>query len=163
AEFMPHNGSRIRLDYTGTPITFDQGQGLLIEMQPRDRLLRISREEDLLSSQETTRMLVRGLAHEIKNPLGGIRGAAQLLDRELLDDEFHDYTRIIIEEADRLRNLLVRMLGPNKAFRLTTINIHEVLERVCGLIAAECEGRIQIQRDYDPSIPEFEVDKEQLI
>lgn len=163
AEFMLHNGSRIRLDYTVTPITFDQGQGLLIEMQPRDRLLRISREEDLLSNQETTRMLVRGLAHEIKNPLGGIRGAAQLLDRELVDDELHDYTRIIIEEADRLRNLVDRMLGPNKAFRLTSINIHEVLERVCGLIAAECEGRIHIQRDYDPSIPEFEGDKEQLI
>src|SRR5690606_3938036 len=109
AEFMLHNGSRIRLDYTVTPITFDQGQGLLIEMQPRDRLLRISREEDLLSNQETTRMLVRGLAHEIKNPLGGIRGAAQLLDRELVDDELHDYTRIIIEEADRLRNLVDRM------------------------------------------------------
>lgn len=163
AEFILHNGNRIRLDYTVTPIAFEDGPGLLIEMHPRDRLLRISREEDLLSNQETTRMLVRGLAHEIKNPLGGIRGAAQLLDRELRDESLHDYTRIIIEEADRLRNLVDRMLGPNKAFRLTKINIHEVLERVCGLITVEGEGQIQIIRDYDPSIPEFEGDKEQLI
>ncbi len=162
AEFILHTGLRIRLDYTVTPMP-GKHPGLMIEMQPRDRLLRISREEELLSKQETTRILVRGLAHEIKNPLGGIRGAAQLLDRELREEELHDYTRIIIEEADRLRNLVDRMLGPNKAFHLEPTTIHEVLERVCSLIEAECEDRIYLERDYDPSIPEFAGDKEQLI
>jgi two-component system, NtrC family, nitrogen regulation sensor histidine kinase GlnL len=163
AEFSLHSGSRIRVDYTVTPISTLKSPSLLIEIQPRDRLLRISREEDLLSKQETSRILVRGLAHEIKNPLGGIRGAAQLLDRELREARLHDYTQIIIEEADRLRNLVDRMLGPNKVFRLDPTNIHEVIERVAILIGAECEDRIELVRDYDPSIPEFPGEKEQLI
>ena len=132
-------------------------------LQPRDRLLRISREEDLITQQETTRILVRGMAHEIKNPLGGIRGAAQLLDRELSSADQREYTRVIIEEADRLRNLVDRMLGPNKALKPASVNIHEILERVRTLLEAECKGRVLFQRDYDPSLPEFSGDKEQLI
>jgi len=132
-------------------------------VHPRDRLLRITKEEAQLSKQETTKLLVRGLAHEIKNPLGGIRGAAQLLSRELPEEHLKDYTNVIIEEADRLRNLVDRMLGSNKLPSLAMTNVHEVLERVCSLVDAESQGRITLVRDYDPSIPEVLVDREQMI
>ncbi len=160
-ELLLTTGTRITVDYTVTPIGNDQ-PGLLMEVQSRDRLLRISREEDIIAQQETTRVLVRGMAHEIKNPLGGIRGAAQLLDRELTDDQ-KEYTQVIIEEADRLRSLVDRMLGPNHALKLALVNIHEVLERVKTLLEAESSGRLRFKRDYDPSLPEFMGDKEQLI
>ncbi|BEH13385.1 MULTISPECIES: nitrogen regulation protein NR(II) [Marinobacter] len=162
AEFALLSGSRLTVDYSVTPISLEPME-LLIEIQPRDRLMRISREEDIISQQETTRILVRGMAHEIKNPLGGIRGAAQLLDRELNDEDQREYTRVIIDEADRLRSLVDRMLGPNKALKIAPTNIHEVLERVRTLVEAESKGRVRLKRDYDPSIPEFPGDKEQLI
>ncbi|GBO85976.1 PAS domain-containing sensor histidine kinase [Marinobacter salsuginis] len=162
AEFLLTSGSRLTVDYSVTPISLEPTE-LLIEIQPRDRLMRISREEDIISQQETTRILVRGMAHEIKNPLGGIRGAAQLLDRELNSEDQREYTRVIIDEADRLRSLVDRMLGPNKALKLAPTNIHEILERVGTLLEAESKGRLNFERDYDPSIPEFKGDKEQLI
>lgn len=162
AEFLLTTGTRLTVDYSVSPIGSEQLE-LLVEIQPRDRLLRISREEDIISQQETSRILVRGMAHEIKNPLGGIRGAAQLLDRELNDDGQREYTRVIIDEADRLRSLVDRMLGPNRALKLAHTNIHEVLERVKTLLEAESRGEITFRRDYDPSIPEFLGDKEQLI
>lgn len=157
------SGQTINVDYAVTPI-LNRGQTLLLlEVHPRDRLLRITKEEAQLSQQETAKMLVRGLAHEIKNPLGGIRGAAQLLSRELPDDGLRDYTNVIIEEADRLRNLVDRMLGSNKLPSLSMTNIHEVLERVASLIEAEAQGSITLVRDYDPSIPDLLMDREQLI
>src|SRR5690606_26884733 len=108
------NGQQITVDYAVTPVPEAELRiSLILELQPLDRLLRISRDEGILSSQENTRALVRGLAHEIKNPLGGLRGAAQLLARELPDSGLKDYTNIIIQEADRLRNLVDRMLGPH--------------------------------------------------
>lgn len=103
------------------------------------------------------------MAHEIKNPLGGLRGAAQLLERELDNDELKEYTQIIIDEADRLRNLVDRMLGPAKPQNLSSTNIHEVLERVRQLTEADAGNRISIVRDYDPSIPNFTADPERLI
>ncbi|MEL0029008.1 MAG: nitrogen regulation protein NR(II), partial [Perlucidibaca sp.] len=136
---------------------------LLIEIQPRDRLLRIAREEAMLASHQATRKLVRGVAHEIKNPLGGIRGAAQLLERELPEAELTEYTRIIIEEADRLRALADRMLGPRRLPAMRTVNVHECVERVVNLLEAEADGRITIIRDYDPSLPEISADPDQLI
>jgi two-component system nitrogen regulation sensor histidine kinase GlnL len=136
---------------------------LLIEVQPLDRLLRISRDESLIAAQETTRNLVRGMAHEIKNPLGGIRGAAQLLARELPNEELGEYTNVIIEEADRLRNLVDRMLGPNQPIKYEALNVHEVFERIASLITAEGLDGLKINRDYDPSIPDIYGDKEQLI
>lgn len=136
---------------------------LLIEVQPRDRLLRIAREEAMLASHRATRTLVRGVAHEIKNPLGGIRGAAQLLERELPSEELKEYTRIIIEEADRLRALADRMLGPRRLPTVRSMNVHECLERVAGLLAAEADGRIQLIRDYDPSLPDIVADPDQII
>ncbi|PCM42825.1 nitrogen regulation protein NR(II) [Marinobacter sp. ANT_B65] len=161
-EFVLASGSRRVVDYSVSLLEHSP-PALLMEVQPQERLLRISREEDLLSQQETTRTLVRGMAHEIKNPLGGIRGAAQLLDRELNSEGQREYTKVIIEEADRLRSLVDRMLGPNKALRPAPTNIHEILERVRTLLEAESKGRLLFLRDYDPSLPEFSGDKEQLI
>ena len=158
------NGRTITADCAVTPIVDSQGKAsLIIELQPLDRLLRISREEGILSSQQHSQTLVRGLAHEIKNPLGGLRGAAQLLAKQLPDASLTDYTKIIIAEADRLTNLVDRMLGPHTIPKLEAVNIHEVLERVKSLVDAETAGNIAIERDYDPSIPEFDGDKEQLI
>lgn len=162
ADFLLLSGNRLIVDYTVSPVGQDSGQ-ILMEVLPRDRQLRISREEDLLSQQETTRTLVRGMAHEIKNPLGGIRGAAQLLDRELTDEGQKEYTQVIIAEADRLRGLVDRMLGPNRALKIAPTNVHEVLERVRTLLEAEGRGKLLFRRDYDPSIPDLPGDKEQLI
>ena len=155
------SGKKMIVDYTVTPLV-DQS-GLAIEVQPLDRLLRISREEALISAQETTRNLVKGLAHEIKNPLGGIRGAAQLLARQFPDAQIDEYTNIIIDESDRLRKLVDLMLGPHQASQWLHINIHELLSHIRTLIEAECAGEIDLKSDYDPSIPEFFGDREQLI
>jgi two-component system, NtrC family, nitrogen regulation sensor histidine kinase GlnL len=157
------SGQTLTVDYAVTPL-FSKGDTLLLlEVHPRDRLLRITKEEAQLSKQETTKLLVRGLAHEIKNPLGGIRGAAQLLARELPEESLKDYTNVIIEEADRLRNLVDRMLGSNKLPSLAMTNVHEVLERVGSLVEAESQGSITLVRDYDPSIPDVLIDREQMI
>ncbi|MDI1231281.1 MAG: nitrogen regulation protein NR(II) [Methylobacter sp.] len=136
---------------------------ILVELQQVDNHLRISKEEHLLTQQNTARLLVRGLAHEIKNPLGGLRGAAQLLDLELHDPELKEYTQIIIAESDRLQGLMDKMLGPNKLPNKKTINIHEVLERVRQLVQAEGSSSLTVKSDYDPSIPEILADKDQLI
>jgi two-component system nitrogen regulation sensor histidine kinase GlnL len=153
--------SNITVDYTVTP--FGDHEGLIMEIQPMDRLLRISREEMMTNSHETTRNLIRGMAHEIKNPLGGIRGAAQLLARELPNESLSEYTNVIIDEADRLRNLVDRMLGPNQLPKWQSLNIHESIERVVCIIRAESHDKLKLIRDYDPSIPNMEGDKEMLI
>lgn len=160
------NDETITVDYTITPV-FENGVALLLEIAPRERVHRISREEALVAQQETSKILVRGLAHEVKNPLGGIRGAAQLLDRvlskELNDPSLSEFTGVIIKEADRLRDLVDRMLGPLQPARMIDQNIHEVLEHVIQLVEAETGGRMSINRDYDPSIPNFPGDSERLI
>lgn len=161
AHWQLHNGQKLTVDYSVTPLP--DGEGLTIEIHSLDRLLRISREEALISSQETTRNLVRSMAHEIKNPLGGIRGAAQLLERELSDKSLEEFTQIIISEVDRLKNLVDRMLGPRQPLQFTPSNIHEVLEHVASVIKVEAGEGIRLKRDYDPSIPEFPGDKEQLV
>jgi len=156
-------GESISLDCTVTPILIGKGSGLLLECQSLDRHLRISRDELLLSQHQASRELIRGLAHEIKNPLGGIRGAAQLLEKELPDSGQREYTGVIIREADRLQNLVNRMLGPNRMPQKAPVNIHEVLEHVRQLCEAEGASDIHFLRDYDPSIPEIVADREQLI
>lgn len=161
ARWKLHNNQEIISDYTVAPAP-ELGQ-ITIEVQPLDRLLRISREEAIISSQETSRNLVRSLAHEIKNPLGGIRGAAQLLAREFENDQLDEYTRIIIEETDRLRNLVDRMLGPRNPPEVQEVNIHEVLEHVASVMTLQVHKSVRIARDYDPSIPEIYGDKTQLI
>lgn len=136
---------------------------IVIEMSPMDRHLRIARDEQLNTQFQATKELLRGLAHEIKNPLGGLRGAAQLLERELPSDELKEYTQVIIDEADRLRNLVDRMLASNNPPQLGRVNIHQVLERVCSLVSIEAAEGINIIRDYDPSLPELLADGDQLI
>lgn len=162
-EILLPSGNRAFIDYTAAPFTAVNPDWILMEISTRERLQRISREEELLANQATSRMLIRGLAHEIKNPLGGIRGAAQLLSRALKDEDQKDYTEIIIAESDRLRNLVDRMLGPHQALQMDSVNIHEVLERILSLIEVENDHPIRLVRDYDPSLPEFPGDKEQLI
>jgi len=160
-----HNTQTITIDCTVTPVEDSDNcqAGLLLEMTQVDRQLRIAREENLLNQNHTVRMLVRGMAHEIKNPLSGLRGAAQLLEGELHDNNLKEYTQVIIDEADRLQNLLNRMLGPNTPPRKQQINIHTVLERVNTLTQAEVSDNIDIARDYDPSIPDVFADPELLI
>jgi two-component system, NtrC family, nitrogen regulation sensor histidine kinase GlnL len=157
-------GEEIQVDLSITPVPGDaNGSCLLVEIQAVDRLLKISREEGQLHAQEATRAVIRGLAHEIKNPLGGIRGAAQLLARELPDEGLEEYTRVIIREADRLRDLVDRLLGPRQQLELQQLNIHEVLEHVRNLILAESGNQANLIRDYDPSLPELPGDRSQLI
>ena len=135
--------------------------GLLAELRPIEEQLRHAREERLVFEQQANRELIRNLAHEIKNPLGGLRGSAQLLERELDKPELREYTQVIIEEADRLQRLMDRMLTPHRTPRVEPLAIHEVLERVRSLVRAEFG--VEIERDYDPSLPEVLGDREQLI
>lgn len=136
---------------------------ILVEIHPIDRLIRITREENQLAQQQATRKILRGLAHEVKNPLGGLRGAAQLLGRQLESEELREYTSVIIEEADRLQNLVDRIVGPTRMPDKKEVNIHRILERVRSLVVAEVGDSISIQRDYDTSIPEIQADSELLI
>ena len=153
-----HLNRSLTVNVSATPILEeDNVKEILV-----DRQLRISKEEQLFSQQNISRMLVKGLAHEIKNPLGGIRGAAQLLDLELEAADLKEYTQIIIQESDRLKLLIDKMLGPSKPSRKDTLNIHEILERVRQLINSEASN-ITINTDYDPSIPDLKADKNQLI
>ena len=134
---------------------------LLAELRPISEQLRMAREERLQSEQQSNRELIRNLAHEIKNPLGGLRGSAQLLEKELGRSDLREYTQVIIKEADRLQTLMDRMLTPHRAPRLEAFSVHEVLERVRSLVKAEFGA--DIERDYDPSLPELVGDREQLI
>jgi two-component system nitrogen regulation sensor histidine kinase GlnL len=135
----------------------------VVELRSIEQMLRIVREERLLSEQQAHRELIRNLAHEIRNPLGGLRGSAQLLERELTDPGLREYTQVIIQEADRLQMLLDRLLTPHRAPKVGPLNIHEVLERVSRIVQAEFGERIELVRDYDPSVPELHGDMEQLI
>lgn len=158
------DGSEITVDCTVIPLRHGHRVNeLLVEIQQVDRQLRINREEQILVRNEASRALVRGLAHEIKNPLGGLRGAAQLLERELHDESLTEYTQIIIEEADRLQNLVNNMLGPNRVPEMKQVNIHQILERVCNLVKVEAGAGLSIFKDYDPSIPPIIGDSDQLI
>jgi two-component system nitrogen regulation sensor histidine kinase GlnL len=150
-------------DGTNAPGGAIEKNALLVELTQIDRLLRLTRDENLLDRQAANRAVMRGLAHEIKNPLGGLRGAAQLLERELSDRDLKEYTQVIIREADRLRNLVDRMTGSHQPFAKRTVNLHTVLEHVRLLVLAETPAGLAIERDYDPSLPELQGDSEQLI
>ncbi len=158
------HGHTVRVDLTATPIIETLPPTMVVlEITQIDRQLRIEREEGLLAQSHATRALVRGLAHEIKNPLGGLRGAAQLLERELHNKDLKEYTQVIISEADRLQGLMDQMLGPNKLPNPKVNNIHEALERVRQIVGADFLGKVTIVRDYDPSIPDSWFDLDQLI
>lgn len=154
----------ITIDCVITPISLrDWNNHLLLEVHRIDRKLRIVREEQVIHQQQAVHELVRGIAHEIKNPLGGLRGAAQLLETELVNPELKEYTQIIISEADRLKHLVDGMLGPSRLPRAESVNIHEVLEHVRHLVSADVSADVQFVRDYDPSLPEFQGDRNQLV
>ena len=137
---------------------------IIIEMVPQEQQTRQDREERLAEQAQTNKELIRNLAHEIKNPLGGIRGAAQLLEMEMETADLREYTQVIIHEADRLQSLVDRLLAPHRRPHLVgDVNIHEVCERVRSLILAEFPRGLRVIRDYDISIPEFRGDREQLI
>ena len=135
---------------------------ILLEMAPMDNQRRLSQEQLQHAQQIAARDLVRGLAHEIKNPLGGLRGAAQLLSKALPDPSLTEYTKVIIEQADRLRNLVDRLLGPQQPGMHVTESIHKVAERVVKLVSMELPDNVTLIRDYDPSLPELAHDPDQV-
>ena len=154
----------LRVNCTITPMTGVAGvSGVLLELRQIDHRLRIEQEEYLITQQQAAHALVRGLAHEIKNPLGGLRGAAQLLEREIEADSLKEYTQIIIREADRLQALMDRMLGPNTLPKMQAVNIHEVLHQVCELVEIEAGGGLRINQDYDPSLPDLQADPDLMV
>ena len=152
----------LHLNCVVTPVDLSTA-ALLIEFRHIEQQLRIERETQRLTQHEANRELIRNLAHEIKNPLGGIRGSAQLLERELDRPDLREYTQVIIKEADRLQVLMDRLLTPHRRPHVGAVNIHEVCERVRTLILAEFPEGIQIVRDYDTSLPDLHGDREQLI
>lgn len=136
---------------------------LVLEFQQMDQQLRIAREERMLIQQQANAELLRNLAHEIRNPLGGLRGAAQLLEHELPQVNLREYTQVIIKEADRLQSLMDRLLVPHRVPKYEPTNVHEVLERVRSLLLAESPKGVLVKRDYDTSLPELIGDREKLI
>lgn len=136
---------------------------LLLEMSEAEQAFTLDRQEQKEGLNDASRVLLRNLAHEIKNPLGGIRGAAQLLETELPDPALREFTGVIIREADRLRALVDRLLEPYRDERhVTNVNLHEILESVRNLVSAEFPAGLTVVRDYDVSVPTFEADREQL-
>ncbi len=163
ATIITLDGQLHTLDITLTPIEFSGKQAqALVELRQVDQQRRILQQLTLDAQQQAAQYLVRNLAHEIKNPLGGLRGAAQLLARELEDDDQKEFTDLIIEQADRLRNLVDRLLGPQKPSQHTLHNIHEVIQKVIKLVQVTLPSDIKLIQDYDPSIPDIEMDQEQL-
>ncbi len=159
-EVSPRHGDTFIADVRAAPAGAD---GMLLEISSLDRHLRIAREDALLAQSESSRLLLRGLAHEVKNPLGGLRGAAQLLERELDSSDMREYTRIIIDEADRLKRLIDRLSGPTDQPTLTSLNLHEITEYVVPLLGADAPAGVDIVRDYDPSLPNTIGDREWLV
>lgn len=155
--------TRLQLACTVTPVDVARRGAFLLELRQVEQQIRIAREERLLDQNRANRELIRNLAHEIKNPLGGIRGAAQLLERELERPVLHEYTQVIMKEADRLQQLMDRLLAPHRLPKPVALNVHEVLERVRSLILAEYPDGITVRRDYDSSLPHLKGDREQLI
>ena len=163
SQLWVHNQKTIDVDYSVSPIEYmNEGKFLLLEFIRTKAQNKHSHEDSILSQYEASKSLLRGLAHEIKNPLGGIRGAAQLLERELTDEKNKEFTQVIINEADRLKNLLDRMVGPKDIPTKSETNIHKILEHVRKLAVAE-NDQVTIVADYDPSIPELYADESMII
>lgn len=153
--------AELNLDCTVSPVEAS-GLRLVLEFRLIDQRLKADREERLIEQQQANRELIRNLAHEIKNPLGGIRGAAQLLERELSHPQLREYTQVIIAEADRLQRLMHRLLDSHRVMQPAILNVHEILERVRLLVNAEFP-HARVVRDYDVSLPPVTGDREQLI
>ena len=159
------NGEESLVDVTLSYVANENGDEplFLIEINSINRISRFMKEKNQLERQQSFRLMMRGLAHEIKNPLGGIRGAAQLLDREIEKESQKELTDILIKEADRLTRLVDRVMGSREQLKPQYVNVHEVLEHVAHLITVKNEKQLIINRFYDPALPEILVDKEQLI
>jgi len=155
--------ARYQVDVSLTPLAGVLPGGVLIEIADTTGPSRMTRDAALLVQQGGSRAMARQLAHEIKNPLGGLRGAAQLLERELPSQELREYTRVIIGEADRLCALVDSLLGPARPMRREAVNVHEVLDRVYRLARAEAPAGVAIERDYDPSLPPLALDRDLLV
>ncbi|RPI47320.1 MAG: nitrogen regulation protein NR(II) [Betaproteobacteria bacterium] len=162
-ELTPGARAPLHLSCCATPLEDAGAQALLLEFRPIDQRLRVDREDQLLSQSLANRELIRNLAHEIKNPLGGIRGAAQLLQSELPRPQLAEYTHVIIDEADRLQSLMDRMLTPHRLPQPRVFSVHEALERVRSILGAETRQGVVIERDYDVSLPPIVADMEQII
>ncbi|MGQ0429191.1 MAG: nitrogen regulation protein NR(II) [Gammaproteobacteria bacterium] len=164
-EFAPaaRNDLRYQVDINLAPLPGPGIGRLLIEIADTTRPSRMNRDSALLAQQGGSRAMARQLAHEIKNPLGGLRGAAQLLERELPDESLKEYTRVIIGEADRLRALVDSLLGPARPIRREAVNVHELIDRVYWLARAEAAEGIAIERDYDPSLPALALDRDLMV
>ncbi len=156
-----HADERI-VDCRVSPMTSDRA-ALLVEMTDVTRRSKITRDNALLIQHGAGRQMIRQLAHEIKNPLGGIRGAAQLLERQLTDAELREYTDVVISETDRLAGLVNTLLGPGGPPNKRPVNIHELLEYVIRLITAEERKKLTIRRDYDPGLPPIDLDRDQMV
>lgn len=156
-----HSAERI-VDCRVSPVDID-GARLLVEITDVTRRSQISRENALLIQHGAGRQMIRQLAHEIKNPLGGIRGAAQLLERQLTDNELTEYTDVIISETDRLAALVNTLLGPGGPPNKQPVNVHELLEYVVRIVEAEDQKRLTIRREYDPGLPEIDLDRDQMV
>jgi len=160
----PAHRDPVVVDVTVTPLEGQvTGTHLLIELADARTRLRLSRESEMLARLDGSRLMVRQLGHEIKNPLGGLRGAAQLLDRELHNDALKEYTTVIISEADRLRALVDSMLGPSRPPQKSLVNIHELCEHVFHLLRSEAPEKMSIERDYDPSLPNARFDRNEIV
>lgn len=156
------DGRHTQADVTVTCLNDTDGFRLLLEIRLIEQQKKISQETQQWAQQQAARELIRGLAHEIKNPLGGIRGAAQLLEKELPSVDLREFTCMIIEQSDRLTNLVDRLLGPNSRPNFQWHSIHQVLEKVCTLVRLDLSHNISIVRDYDPSIPDMHFDQDML-
>ncbi|WP_394129239.1 nitrogen regulation protein NR(II) [Shewanella maritima] len=161
APLLTLDGQHHTIDITVVPLENEQ-QLSLLELRQVDQQMRIHQQLNMDAQQQAAQFLVRNLAHEIKNPLGGLRGAAQLLARELTSEDQKEFTQLIIEQADRLRNLVDRLLGPQRPTEHSEHNIHEVIQKVVSLLEMALPEQIQLIRDYDPSIPNTQMDPDQL-
>jgi len=156
-------GQRL-IDATVTPWQRHPAAGYaVVELVPVDRHLRIAREASLEAQEATNRHLLRGLAHEIRNPLAGLRGAAQLLAHEASGPSVDDYTDVIINEVDRLQALVERMVGPVRTPQRDRLNLHEITEHVLSLLRGQAPPEVTLTSAYDPSIPELDADRDQLV
>ncbi|MFT5757977.1 MAG: two-component system nitrogen regulation sensor histidine kinase GlnL [Alteromonadaceae bacterium] len=153
--------SAISVEITASLVEFNESSHILLEFKRIDQQKQISAEAFQQLQWSSARELIRGLAHEIKNPLGGLRGAAQLLSSEI-NTEHKEYTTMIIEQVDRLTNLVDRLLGPNQLPTMKEQNIHVVLEKIYQLVALNNPKNINLTRDYDPSIPDISFDEDKL-
>ena len=158
-------GCESLVDMTLSSVTNEDNAkpSILVELNVINRISRFMKEKNQLERQQAFRLMMRGLAHEIKNPLGGIRGAAQLLDRELDEPSQKELTDILIKEADRLTRLVDRVMGSREQLKPQYLNIHEVLEHVLHLVSVKSSEKLIVERFYDPALPEIKVDKEQMI